>query len=222
MTSNDEPTGGAGLAGDREAPVGPSEQTSSGAEEVEIVDAEIVEGDEELASESQAETREAEERVEEDLDELTVAQRERDEYLELAQRTRADFENFRKRVAGEAAGAVERGKAELARELIPALDNLDLALAAAGIDPDDPSAGNDEGLSRGVVLVRSELGAALERAGVTAFDPVGERFDPSQHEAISMRSEQGAEAGVIVETLDRGYRLGESVIRPARVVVAAE
>lgn len=219
MTSNDEPTGGAGLAGDREAPVGPSEDA---ADEVEIVDAEVVEGDEELASESQAETREAEERVEEDLDELSVAQRERDEYLELAQRTRADFENFRKRVAGEAAGAVERGKAELARELIPALDNLDLALAAAGIDPTDPSAGNDEGLSRGVVLVRSELGAALERAGVTAFDPVGERFDPSQHEAISTRSEQGAEAGVIVETLDRGYRLGESVIRPARVVVAAE
>src|SRR5436190_3313332 len=74
--------------------------------------------------------REAEEQVEKDLDELGEAKRERDEYLELAQRTRADFENYRKRVAKETSDALARGKAELAQTLLPALDNLERALAA--------------------------------------------------------------------------------------------
>src|SRR5215207_4755306 len=72
--------------------------------------------------------REASERVERDLDELGEAKRERDEYLELAQRTRADFENYRKRVAKETTDVLARGKAELARELLPVIDNLERAL----------------------------------------------------------------------------------------------
>ena len=163
---------------------------------------------------------EAEARVEEDLDELTVAQRERDEYLDLAQRTKADFENYRKRVAGETAEAVVRGKAELARELIPSLDNLELALKAAGIDPTDADAQTDDGLGRGVVLIYREIRGGLERAGVESYDPVGEKFDPSLHEAVSAQAVEGTEAGMVVETLDRGYRLDGAVLRAARVVVS--
>lgn len=163
---------------------------------------------------------EAEAQVEEDLDELSVAQRERDEYLDLAQRTKADFENYRKRVAGETAEAVVRGKAELARELIPSLDNLELALKAAGINPTDPDAQTDDGLGRGVVLIYRELRGGLERAGVESYDPAGERFDPSLHEAISAQAVEGTDAGVVIETLDRGYRLDGAVLRAARVVVS--
>jgi molecular chaperone GrpE len=163
---------------------------------------------------------EAEAQVEEDLDELSVAQRERDEYLDLAQRTKADFENYRKRVAGETAEAVVRGKAELARELIPSLDNLELALKAAGIDPTDPDAQTDDGLGRGVVLIYRELRGGLERAGVESYDPAGEKFDPSLHEAISAQAVEGTDAGVVIETLDRGYRLDGAVLRAARVVVS--
>lgn len=163
---------------------------------------------------------EAEAQVEEDLDELSVAQRERDEYLDLAQRTKADFENYRKRVAGETAEAVVRGKAELARELIPSLDNLELALKAAGINPTDPDAQSDDGLGRGMVLIYRELRGGLERAGVESYDPAGERFDPSLHEAISAQAVEGTDAGVVIETLDRGYRLDGAVLRAARVVVS--
>jgi molecular chaperone GrpE len=163
---------------------------------------------------------EAEAQVEEDLDGLSVAQRERDEYLDLAQRTKADFENYRKRVAGETAEAVVRGKAELARELIPSLDNLELALKAAGIDPTDPDAQTDDGLGRGVVLIYRELRGGLERAGVESYDPAGEKFDPSLHEAISAQAVEGTDAGVVIETLDRGYRLDGAVLRAARVVVS--
>jgi|SRR5918995_2262831 molecular chaperone GrpE len=156
--------------------------------------------------------REASERVERDLDELGEAKRERDEYLELAQRTRADFENYRRRVAKETTDAQARGKAELARELLPALDNLERALSSSSADA--------EALSKGVGLVLDELRAKLKGAGVEAFDPTGERFDPSLHEALSTQAKEGAEAGVVIETVEKGYRLNGQVLRPARVVVS--
>ncbi|MGH2924211.1 MAG: nucleotide exchange factor GrpE [Solirubrobacterales bacterium] len=147
-----------------------------------------------------------------------AAERERDEYLELAQRTRADFDNYRKRVANEAAAAFERGKGELARELVPVLDNLDRALEAASSSAAAES--EADSLAKGVGLVRDELRSVLERAGVEAYDPAGERFDPSWHEAVSTRADEGAEAGTVLETLERGYRLDGQVLRAARVVVS--
>jgi molecular chaperone GrpE len=150
-----------------------------------------------------------------DLDELGALAAKRDEYLALAQRTQADFENYRKRVARESAVAHERGVAKLAKELLPAIDNLDRALGAAA--KDDP-------LLDGVRLVRSELSAGLARVGVEAFSPLGEAFDPSVHEAMAsvpQPPEGGAASGTVVEVYQDGYRLGDAVIRPARVVVAA-
>ncbi len=149
-----------------------------------------------------------------DLDELVKTARQRDEYLAVAQRTQADFENYRKRVAREAAAAQQRGAVALAKELLPALDNLDRALEAAA--DDDP-------LLQGVRLVRSELSAALARVGIESFSPEGEVFDPAVHEAVAT-AEQGADgspSGTVVEVYQAGYRLGDSVVRPARVVVAA-
>ncbi len=137
----------------------------------------------------------------------------RDEYLALAQRTQADFENYRKRVAREAAAAQDRGRAGLAKELLPALDNLDRALAgAAGDDP----------LLDGVRLVRAELSAALTRSGIDSYSPLGEDFDPSLHEAVATApaGADGSASGKIVEVYQDGYRLGDAIIRPARVVVA--
>jgi molecular chaperone GrpE len=151
--------------------------------------------------------------VEGDLGELVAVAAQRDEYLALAQRTQADFENYRKRVAREAAVAQERGMSGLAKELLPALDNLDRALAAAASD--DP-------LLDGVRLVRAELAAALTRAGIDSYRPLGEDFDPSLHEAVATvpPGTGGAASGKVAEVYADGYRLGESIIRPARVVVA--
>ena len=152
--------------------------------------------------------------IEGDLDELVKTAAERDEYLSLAQRTQADFENYRKRVARESAGAQARGVASLAKELLPAIDNRDRALEAAA--QDDP-------LLEGVRFVRSELSAALARVGVESFSPVGETFDPSLHEAMASTPQPagGPASGTVVEVYQPGYRLGTTVIRPARVVVAA-
>jgi molecular chaperone GrpE len=147
-----------------------------------------------------------------DVDELVAVGAQRDEYLALAQRTQADFENYRKRAARESAAAQERGVAKLARELLPALDNLDRALDAA--DQEDP-------LLAGVRLVRAELSAALQRVGVEAFSPLGETFDPANHEAMAQQPVDGADTGTVVEVYQAGYRLGGAVIRPARVLVAA-
>ncbi|HYM54170.1 MAG TPA: nucleotide exchange factor GrpE [Solirubrobacteraceae bacterium] len=152
--------------------------------------------------------------IEGDLDELVRTAAQRDEYLALAQRTQADFENYRKRVARESAAAQERGVSGLAKELLPALDNLDRALEAAA--EDDP-------LLQGVRLVRTELRGALARAGIESFCPLGEPFDPSVHEAVATAEQPpgGGPSGTVVEVYQDGYRLGESVLRPARVVVAA-
>jgi molecular chaperone GrpE len=70
-------------------------------------------------------------------------------------------------------------------------------------------------------MVRDELHSRLESAGVESFDPTGEKFDPQVHEAISVKPEEGTEAGVVVETVEKGYRLDGQVLRPARVVVSA-
>jgi molecular chaperone GrpE len=152
--------------------------------------------------------------VEGDLDELVAVAAQRDEYLALAQRTQADFENYRKRVAREAAAARDRGVGSLAKELLPALDNLDRALEAAA--EDDP-------LLQGVRLVRTELKAALARAGIESFCPLGELFDPEVHEAVATAEQPpgGSSSGTVVEVYQDGYRLGEGILRPARVVVAA-
>jgi len=139
-----------------------------------------------------------------------------DAYLALAQRTQADFENYRKRTTRDVRAAEARGMTRLARELLPALDNLDRALAAVEASGED----EEHHLTQGIRLVQSELSAALVRTGIEGFSPKGERFDPVEHEAVAQQPFEGFEAGTIVEVLQPGYRLNDSVLRPARVIVA--
>ncbi len=145
-----------------------------------------------------------------DLDALRA---ERDEYLALAQRKQAEFENFRKRMTRENAAAVDRGVARLATELLGALDHLELALKAA-----EAEGGT---LYDGVRMVQQELLGALGRVGIQAYDPRGTAFDPTEHEAMVQQPVEGAATGTVVETYQQGYRLNGMVLRPARVVVAA-
>jgi molecular chaperone GrpE len=140
---------------------------------------------------------------------------ERDKYLELAQRTQADFENYRKRAAKEAAAAGGRAKAGLVRELLPVLDNLERALQLA-----TGGGGNGDAFVEGVRLVHADLVGVLQRSGVESFAPSGEPFDPTLHEALSTRPQDGAHPGTVVEVVEKGYRLNDTILRPARVVVS--
>jgi molecular chaperone GrpE len=143
-------------------------------------------------------------------DPLARAERERDEYLDLARRAQADFENYRKRAAREAAAAGERAKSGLVRELLPIVDNLERALISAEE--------GEQHLAEGVRLVHSELIAVLERNGIEQFNPAGDRFDPAEHEALSVRSD--GEPGLVLDVVEKGYRANGTVLRPARVVVS--
>jgi molecular chaperone GrpE len=158
------------------------------------------------------------EQVEEDLAALLAdAEAKRDEYLDIARRTQADFENYKKRMAAEVQGASKRSKAQLAAEVAPVLDDLERALQAAGLDPEGDS---EEGLAHGVLLVFRGLRETLKRNGIEQVDPKGEKFDPNQHEALSTMPVEGAEPGVVVEVMQKGYRFEDQLIRPARVVVS--
>jgi len=146
--------------------------------------------------------------------ELALLAAQRDDYLALAQRTQADFENYRKRVVRDAKAAEVRGVARLARELLPALDNLDRAVAAA-------AEGTDEQLIEGLRLVQRELRAALERVGIESYGEAGERFDPERHEAVAQQARDGIAAGTVIEVFQAGYRLADGgILRAARVLVA--
>jgi molecular chaperone GrpE len=162
---------------------------------------------------------EIQEDVERDLDALLAdAEAKRDEYLDIARRAQADFENYRKRMASEVQAAALRGKAEVARGVVPVLDDLERALQAAGLDPEGDA---DDPLAHGVLLVFRNLRETLGRSGVEVVNPAGEKFDPNFHEALSTVQVDGAEAGVVVEVMQKGYRFEGHLIRPAMVVVAA-
>jgi len=162
--------------------------------------------------------------VDVDVTTLTARAAKAEEYLALAQRTQADFENYRKRTLREAKAAQERGALKLVQSLLPAIDNLDRALAHVGqVDATAGEEGDANGVASfvaGIKHVHADVLAALGRVGIEAFDPVGEVFDPQYHEAVAQRPVEGAQAGTVVEVFQRGYRLGDTIVRPARVVVA--
>src|SRR5947209_15778152 len=151
-------------AGEPEAPVSPTAPAE------EDPDAEPTP---EPESEPPHDPEDHETKLEHDLDELTAKAEKADEYLELAQRTKADFENYRKRAARETAAAQQRGVVKLVRELLPAVDNLDRGLDPVGSA--EPSINRDQ-LAAGLKLEHAEVIAALARAGVERFSPERERF----------------------------------------------
>ncbi|MBI2690923.1 MAG: nucleotide exchange factor GrpE [Solirubrobacterales bacterium] len=154
--------------------------------------------------------------VEEELDELAQAVLERDEFKDLALRAKADFENYRKRADKRVAETRGVAVAGVIRELLPVVDNLDRAVEAAGAVADG------DAFAEGVRLVHADLHSVLDRLGLTQQDPTGQQFDPNFHQAISQApATDTLPAGTIVETVQKGFLLGEVVVRPASVVVAA-
>ena len=137
----------------------------------------------------------------------------KDQYL----RAMAELDNVRKRARRDVGQAEARGIAKLAKELLPAIDNFERALAAAESQPEN----QDHHLTDGIRLVQNELLAALARVGIEPDSPQGEAFDPHRHEAIAQTPVEGAQSGTIVEVYSQGYTYGDDVLRAAKVVVAA-
>jgi len=145
-------------------------------------------------------------------EQLVALEAERDEHLNDLKRVAAEFENYRKRVARDQDSLVARAHERLVKELLPVLDDLERALAAA-------EEHEEATLEEGVRLVHRELEDALRREGLAEIETNG-HFDPHVHEALlSQPSEQ--DEGAILEVVQKGYRLGDRVVRPARVVIAA-
>jgi molecular chaperone GrpE len=145
-------------------------------------------------------------------DELGALQAERDELFDRLQRLAAEFDNFRKRAAREQGEVVARANERLVKELLPVLDDLGRALDAA-------EEHQEAQLEEGVRLVQRSLASLLEREGLAEIETDG-KFDPHVHEALLAQPSE-LEEGAILEVIQKGYRLGERVLRPARVVVSA-
>jgi len=131
-----------------------------------------------------------------------------DSYLRLA----ADFDNYRKRVAREQVELTRRANERILNELLPVLDDLERALEAA-------SQHEEAKLEEGVRLVHRSLLGLVERHGLSEIETEG-AFDPHVHEALLAQPGEGAEEGSVLQVLQKGYRLGDKVLRPARVIVA--
>ena len=145
-------------------------------------------------------------------DPLAAVAAERDEYLALAQRVQADFENYRKRAAREQERLVAHAHERLVRELLPILDDLERALEAA-------ERHEEAKLVEGVKLVEQSLRRALTKEGLAEIETEG-AFDPHVHEALLTQPGDGADSGSVLEVVQRGYRVGDRVVRPAKVIVA--
>ena len=143
---------------------------------------------------------------------LAALEAERDEYLNDLKRVAAEFENYRKRVTRDQESLAARAHERLVKELLPVLDDLERALAAA-------EEHEEAKLEEGVRLVHRELRSALDREGLAEIETNG-IFDPHVHEALLTQPSEAAE-GSVLEVIQKGYRLGNHVLRPARVVVAA-
>jgi len=170
---------------------------------------------------AQAQAAEAQEPVEDDVAERAqdgaVEAPEEPDFKDLYLRAAAETDNVRKRARRDVEVASARGVARLARELLPSLDNLDRALAAAEAEETDA----EHHLTKGIRLVQQELLGALTRVGIEQYAPEGEPFDPHQHEAVAQMPAEGVATGTITQVYQPGYRYKEEILRAAKVVVAA-
>ena len=146
-------------------------------------------------------------------DPLKAAQAQAEEYLNMAQRVQADFENYRRRTKATRAEAYEDGAREFIKQLLPVVDNLERAIAQES---------SDETLMTGVKLVYKQLMETLEKRGVTVIDRPGEKFDPNLENAVMQGTADEGEPGTVCAVLQKGYKMGDFVIRHAMVKVVAE
>jgi molecular chaperone GrpE len=166
-----------------------------------------------MASEEQTRPDKAEQAVAELEERLALLERERDEYLADLKRVAAEFDNFRKRVARDQEAQAARAHERIVKELLPVLDDLERALVAA-------EEHEEAKLEEGVRLVHRELRSALGKEGLVEIETDG-AFDPHVHEAL-LTQPSDQDDGAILEVIQKGYRLGDRVLRPARVVISQE
>jgi len=171
-----------------------------------------------LPPDAEAATDQAGDKVRMDLETLraraAAAEQSRDEYLGLAQRTRADFENYQKRVQRDMAQERRYAQSPLALDLLPALDNLERATAAA------QQAGETGPLVQGVAMVQNQLLDALRRHGITRIDAQGQPFDHDLHEAVMQQPSRDVPPNTVLQVLEHGYRIHDRLLRAAKVIVS--
>lgn len=168
----------------------------------------------EILQEETVETEEVQETVEEiQEDELEKAQKQAEEYLNLAQRVQADFDNFRKRNKATRAEAYEEGARDFIKNLLPVVDNLERALT-------QPT--EDESFKTGVQMIYRQLMDTLEKRGVEVIDRQGEKFDPNLENAVMQGTADEGEPGTVCTVLQKGYKMGDFVLRHAMVKVVEE
>jgi molecular chaperone GrpE len=173
------------------------------------------EAEQDAAPEAPAEEEEA--KAEEDPAQkaLDEANAKAAEYLQLAQRVQADFENFRRRNESVRADAYADGRKDVATAMLPVLDNLERAVEAA-------AGSQDEALKNGVEMVLKQMSDAYEKLGVKPIDRTGEKFDPNLENAILQGTEDEGEPGTVCQVLQKGYMIGDRVLRHAMVKVVPE
>jgi molecular chaperone GrpE len=156
--------------------------------------------------------------VQHDLEELKskleAAQQDRDQFLNLLQRTRADFENYQKRWQRDLAQEKRYAFGPLILDLLPVLDNLDRTMQAAR------KAKESGPLVQGVAMVQAQILEMLRRHGITRIDAKGKPFDPNAHDAVMQQPSQEAPPGTVLQVLEEGFMLHDRVLRPAKVIVA--
>jgi len=165
-----------------------------------------------VTDEPQITEEEHEEQEQEEVDPLAEVTRERDEYLDALRRLKAEFDNYRKRTARDQEQLVARAHERLVHALLPVLDDLERALDAA-------EEHEEAQLEEGVRLVHRSLVEALRKEGLAEIETDG-AFDPHVHEALLSQPDDEKESGAILDVLQKGYRIGDKVLRPARVIVA--
>ena len=146
---------------------------------------------------------------------LEAAKAKTAEYLAMAQRVQADFENYRKRNESIRADAYADGKKDVAAAMLPVLDNLERAVDAA-------SASTDEALKNGMELVLRQMNEVYQKLDVTPIDRLGEKFDPNLENAVLQGTEEEGEPGTVCQVLQKGYKMGDRILRHAMVKVVAE
>ena len=165
-----------------------------------------------MASEEHTEPEQAERAIAELEERIARLEAERDEYLADVKRVAADFDNYRKGAVRDQESLAARAHERLVKDLLPVLDDLERALEAA-------EQHEEAKLEDGVRLVHRELRSTLEKEGLVEIETEG-AFDPHVHEALLTKPGDGADSGTVLEVVQRGYRVGDRVVRPAKVIVA--
>ncbi len=150
------------------------------------------------------------------IEDLKKKASERDQYLDLAQRTRAEFENFQKRNRTDRELERKYAYTSLVRDLLPVLDNLDRALTAS------QQAGESGSLAKGVAMVQTQFLDLLKRNGITRIDAQDKPFDPNEHEAVMQKPSADHEPNSVLQVLESGFMIHDRVLRPAKVIVSAK